>query len=172
MRDATIKKQYFIALLSISIHASHAGCDLHLVNSVCFASHFNPRIPCGMRHTPVSLCSDFSYFNPRIPCGMRPTASVIFTSDAFRFQSTHPMRDATTPWCLIQLAEQFQSTHPMRDATGLGFFIFVTEKFQSTHPMRDATGRHPTNSTCRSISIHASHAGCDDLVRHEPPRSL
>ena len=39
-----------IIFYSISIHASHAGCDLCRLYQHCNNHHFNPRIPCGMRH--------------------------------------------------------------------------------------------------------------------------
>ena len=57
---------------------------------------------------------------------------------------------------------QFQSTHPMRDATDkIVYFIMHEDKFQSTHPMRDATTLCQRPARLSSISIHASHAGCD-----------
>ena len=147
---------------AISIHASHAGCDISLFLCLPFPDYFNPRIPCGMRrrlnrrvyflrlisihashagcdvqgagrgdpqeqisihashagcdvrrfkysaNTSISIhashagCDKLSqpplhgnlYFNPRIPCGMRQNEE-IKASDLYRFQSTHPMRDAT-----------------------------------------------------------------------------
>ena len=35
------------------------------------------------------------YFNPRTPCGVRPDSSPV-TSAPIKFQSTHPVRGATT----------------------------------------------------------------------------
>ena len=84
------------AYWSISIHASHAGCDSHTIriisNPITFQSthpmrdatiiggtelirsnNFNPRIPCGMRHVSKLPLLLREYFNPRIPCGMRRT---------------------------------------------------------------------------------------------------
>ena len=73
MRDATELagncKNYRI----ISIHASHAGCDCSIRQSQSTTLYFNPRIPCGMRHS----CA----YVARYVC---------------KFQSTHPMRDATS----------------------------------------------------------------------------
>ena len=37
----------------VSIHASHAGCDVSFVSESRFHFGFNPRIPCGMRRHPV-----------------------------------------------------------------------------------------------------------------------
>ena len=104
------------------------------------------------------------------------------------FQSTHPMRDATSTTTFPPRRVVFQSTHPMRDATATVIWRYRRSRisihashagcdlpanccrtsavflFQSTHPMRDATrsGSLPVNGT--GISIHASHAGCDSIL--------
>ncbi len=50
MRDATKALFDDLADLEISIHASHAGCDVyHASQFRTETGHFNPRIPCGMR---------------------------------------------------------------------------------------------------------------------------
>ena len=104
-----------------------------------------------------------------------------------RFQSTHPMRDATSKpqhpatshtisihashaGCdllmpLIKpIPKLFQSTHPMRDATWQETCGNTLSGFQSTHPMRDATFFLFQCFFVIVISIHASHAGCDCLL--------
>ena len=104
-----------------------------------------------------------------------------------RFQSTHPLRDATTTFQLIQTHNQFQSTHPLRDATeialmhvsGRWYFnprtpygmrhqwltlTLTLSRFQSTHPLRDATTRFVYYTCIRYISIHAPLTGCDLLI--------
>ena len=58
---------------AISIHAPLAGCDDEL------------RVK---KHDPV-------YFNPRTPCGVRPACSKR-KADILKFQSTHPLRGATS----------------------------------------------------------------------------
>ena len=72
MRDATAPQTDETEPVKISIHASHAGCELLVNIRGCNGSDFNPRIPCGMR-PPIKLK------NITIK----------------KFQSTHPMRDAT-----------------------------------------------------------------------------
>ena len=105
------------------------------------------------------------------------------------FQSTHPMRGATTvtaagntvlsisihaphegcdSWKMpLEVPGEFQSTHPMRGATIDYDDLQKIRRFQSTHPMRGATAAlsHPLRR-CR-ISIHAPHEGCDgkNLIR-------
>ena len=58
-----------------------------------------------------------------------------------KFQSTHPLRDATQFYqSYSRLHHLFQSTHPLRDATNTDLIVFhIPLKFQSTHPLRDAT---------------------------------
>ena len=63
----------------ISIHASLAGGDTY---SACHSRprfcHFNPRLPCGRRHSPASaICPFIKYFNPRLPCGRRHKTNVL-----------------------------------------------------------------------------------------------
>ena len=80
--------------------------------------YFNPRTPYGMRlwyepssypssqisiHVPLTGCDGFPSsnpssaedFNPRTPYGMRPFYCSTFSSSN-KFQSTHPLRDATS----------------------------------------------------------------------------
>ena len=58
--------------------------------------------------------------------------------------------------------QRFQSTHPMRGATTSAAEDLVEYSiFQSTHPMRGATTFCRLVSTDGRISIHAPHEGCD-----------
>ena len=148
----------------ISIHASHAGCDFSIAVILCNLINFNPRIPCGMR--PWSVMGFF------IP---------------LRFQSTHPMRDATSSVSkVLSNFFLFQSTHPMRDATKIRakLVLMTTISIHASHagcdipflvrvsPLKNFNPRIPCGMrpearrnkvTYKQISIHASHAGCDDL---------
>ena len=103
---------------AISIHAPHAGSD----------------------STPVPSLSIDRNFNPRSPCGERPYCGVQYAEGYMAFQSTLPMRGATTQRrqaCCKPV--QFQSTLPMRGATVLNPFCWHWPLFQSTLPMRGAT---------------------------------
>ena len=60
----------------ISTHAPLAGRDHRKARYLQFPCYFNPRAPCGARHTSVSLTRRRSYFNPRAPCGARPCRSL------------------------------------------------------------------------------------------------
>ena len=124
---------------------------------------FNPRAPCGARRCAkfVEYITDVS-FNPRAPCGARPIIKQGIQTYS-RFQSTRPMRGATSRAYSYQRAAcfnprapcgarpvwmdsddsslRFQSTRPMRGATYNETLSTVFSKFQSTRPMRGATSR-------------------------------
>ena len=125
--------------INISIHAPLAGCD-------------------AKRH---NQHGDKTHFNPRTPCGVRPFRVPVDTH-SIEFQSTHPLRGATSPFplgrffahisihaplagcdavaCAIHReAGSFQSTHPLRGATAFHRRVSLAERFQSTHPLRGAT---------------------------------
>ena len=57
--------------------------------------------------------------------------------------------------------DQFQSTHPLRGATTLLIVLAVYAEFQSTHPLRGATKPVIKPRLGGEISIHAPLAGCD-----------
>jgi len=101
---AIVKTHYQVYVVDISIHASRAGCDL----------------------TMNLLQSKENYFNPRIPCGMRPGLLCLPEMKKI-FQSTHPVRDATTVRLLNMRLALFQSTHPVRDATQNDKQIYINK---------------------------------------------
>ena len=82
----------------ISIHAPHAGRDRRCHRLRAYTKHFNPRAPCGARRGLTVLSVRLMYFNPRAPCGARLIASK-WPTTAPAFQSTRPMRGATTARC-------------------------------------------------------------------------
>ena len=104
------------AALAISIHAPHAGSDRRLMTMATTKGDFNPRSPCGERHKMEGENKDATNFNPRSPCGER-LAQTCTARGLPRFQSTLPMRGATSALFGIPLAMLFQSTLPMRGAT-------------------------------------------------------
>ena len=55
----------------------------------------------------------------------------------------------------------FQSTHPLRGATSAKIQAFEHRIFQSTHPLRGATCCRECYLRAKNISIHAPLAGCD-----------
>ena len=79
----------------ISIHAPLAGCDQFSTSSRRKRFHFNPRTPCGVRPLQAPRLPFRLYFNPRTPCGVRQI-NFFFVLYGNKFQSTHPLRGATT----------------------------------------------------------------------------
>ena len=138
----------------ISIHAPREGCDPHRNDH----NH----------HRPISIHA------PREGCdGPKPR----WYPSQGRFQSTHPVRGATSGSFSSRPSFSFQSTHPVRGATHrirVGFLVLgisihapregcdlrvdegihPPERFQSTHPVRGATHRHPRDQRQGQISIH------------------
>ena len=146
--------------------------------------NFNPRTPCGVRLRPRRTgVHHRGHFNPRTPCGVRLDRAKQ-PGVRIAFQSTHPLRGATSTLLLVLMPARFQSTHPLRGATdpasrrpwndsisihaplaGCDRVIVETTRpdaqFQSTHPLRGATNFTVCWSDKYKISIHAPLAGCD-----------
>ena len=124
----------------ISIHAPLTGCDV--INPTIYNRYTKISI-----HAPLTGCDHFNsacvfviiYFNPRTPYGMRPFSSYSLWL-CTKFQSTHPLRDATLK-CLHRLPHNKISIHAPLTGCDLSAFsiLFLAISFQSTHPLRDAT---------------------------------
>ena len=169
----------------ISIHAPHTGCDLRIHN--VFKLYFDISI-----HAPHTGCDDCprpkqrhrGHFNPRTPYGVRRRK---FFGSHLRdlFQSTHPIRGATTigtreteklrlisihaphTGCDIQEPRPPAQRIYFNPRTPYGVRLIIRVHcpkhgtFQSTHPIRGATTHSGTLPEARYISIHAPHTGCD-----------
>ena len=161
MRGATKSEQSINRTARFQSTRPVWGATLRLPPEVISPSSFNPRAPCGARRTidhirhSLTLVSihaprmgrdlwgvanprQHDRFNPRAPCGAR-LRDDLAGPEAFMFQSTRPMRGATT--------------NMLRKNNGI--------EFQSTRPMRGATGDLRIPRQCRRVSIHAPHAGRD-----------
>ena len=100
LRGATDPPDGRELIQQISIHAPLAGCDFWRPTPCPDDRHFNPRTPCGVRHS-------------------HPAAA----RAALQFQSTHPLRGATCGYYRNPKYTIFQSTHPLRGATWQGWRI-------------------------------------------------
>ena len=193
----------------VSIHAPHAGRDQQMCSRMWMQSRFqstrpmrgatscngfpllrlysfNPRAPCGARQGLFAATERYASFNPRAPCGARPgsirgfvvldefqstrpmrgaTSPYLQVGGVPMFQSTRPMRGATTAGILSVMYLTFQSTRPMRGATTEGLSAAWRVLFQSTRPMRGATWAQLYGTARRNVSIHAPHAGRDSRRR-------
>ena len=90
-----------------------------------------------------------------------------------RFQSTHPVWDATSLGAVAQTASR--NFNP-RIPYGMRHCSMRSQPrmraFQSTHPVWDATGSRVGFSACFFISIHASRMGCDAILSRSRSRLI
>ena len=135
MRGATLSRgKYSAGTDFISIHAPHAGCDL--INSS----------KNGLHHD----------FNPRTPCGVR-LLDALTAQSIEQFQSTHPMRGATSCRKCHRAGHRI-SIHAPHAGCDSSFCTSCrgSPEFQSTHPMRGAT-KYPEQNMLRLISFQSTH---------------
>ena len=185
LRGATPAAHSVLLIFSISIHAPLAGCDCGTYAPACAMDEFQSTHPLRGAtlsawriirslhlisiHAPLAGCDDGDRrravehlnFNPRTPCGVR-RCSTLPCARWSRFQSTHPLRGATTLAMFI-LDEANISIHaPLagcdyssrsthwpsynfnpRTPCGVRHWNFakpaIKSRFQSTHPLRGAT---------------------------------
>ena len=149
---------------TISIHASRMGCDwrcmfCHLSSSLI--SIHASRMGCDS--SAASTSSNRIYFNPRIPYGMR-LALTVPRGYFSKFQSTHPVWDATTSLRIAIRGQAFQSTHPVWDATTKAKPSYI-KSLISIHASRMGCDLLTLPIHVRQlISIHASRMGCDTTL--------
>ena len=117
LRGATAAERTAAAGREISIHAPLAGCDglCDVVGKILAISIHAPLAGCDSHHS-------------------------VYQRMNRAFQSTHPLRGATTR---------------------LWGWRWAPRKFQSTHPLRGATVLGRAGDRLFDISIHAPLAGCD-----------
>ena len=103
-------------------------------------------------------------FNSRAPCGARRGVTWRQITPP-RFQSTRPMRGATSAGADGSgSTSDFNPRAPCGARPGGNTVYMVGDVlFQSTRPMRGATESQEDNYTSLGISIHAPHAGRDCL---------
>ena len=123
----------------ISIHAPHAGCDPPYIFSKMFEtiSIHAPLAGCDVVYAVIGIPDH--HFNPRTPCGVRrKSAPPARSGDGF--QSTHPMRGATTPPLGVEEPDDISIYAPH---AGCDAWRAARKRrlsgFQSTHPLRGAT---------------------------------
>ena len=153
--------------------------SVQLINN----AYFNPRSPCGERPSGCRNSCNTNDFNPRSPCGER-RRHIYRGIRIPGFQSTLPMRGATTPRSLPAMTfvisihaphagsddrtsknysnrQNFNPRSPCGERLPAGFNIPPSQLFQSTLPMRGATISRVCLAVYTLISIHAPHAGSD-----------
>ena len=105
--------------------------------------------------------SNVEDFNPRTPYGMRQL-EVEKAKLREEFQSTHPLRDATSYVLPINTGISISIHAPLTGCDETSIIPLTSEQqFQSTHPLRDATVPMEKVKVTYDISIHAPLTGCD-----------
>ena len=128
-----------IESFSISIHAPLTGCDpmiMCLFEDIKISIHA-PLTGCDVIADNDTVMTD--NFNPRTPYGMRQIITRLFVNSRL-FQSTHPLRDATTVifiYCIHDFYFNPRTPYGMRPVHRLNLQLL-----------------------CK-ISIHAPLTGCD-----------
>ena len=147
--------------LPISIHAPRAGSDISRSPIHSLMPDFNPRSPCGERRGKYGETIDAMEFQSTLPVrGATSGSSPSYPSEA-RFQSTLPVRGATGVKRTFAGLVEFQSTLPVRGATVFLVLKVLLRGFQSTLPVRGATAGAGCTRPGNRISIHAPRAGSD-----------
>ena len=125
----------------ISIHAPLTGSDSRCRRYLYLSPHFNPRSPYGERQSTSRNSIVIEPFQSTLPLrGATTTVTSQFT--ALKFQSTLPLRGATLILKITQFSFKFQSTLPLRGATADCSLLRAFGQFQSTLPLRGATASH------------------------------
>ena len=92
--------------------------------------------------------------------------STSFTSSlTLSFQSTHPLRGATSTVGAKRRASKFQSTHPLRGATADPVALVRVLGISIHAPLAGCDVMCSINHLLSLISIHAPLAGCDSGVK-------
>ena len=139
LRGATFVTRCPSDRIKISTHAPLAGRDYGYPKSSLLHQYFNPRAPCGARHTArQSQCGQVifqptrplrgatgereratrksDYFNPRAPCGARLTKDGK-TFMTFYFNPRAPCGARLDAIAIRKSFRKFQPTRPLRGAT-------------------------------------------------------
>ena len=148
--------------ITISIHAPHTGRDPAWVLRPQTRTYFNPRAPYGARRHMASTAHIPSNFNPRAPYGARPPGACRGQSSwPISIHAPHTGRDRASGF-RSPSGTEFQSTRPIRGATSRPSHPFALPpiSIHAPHTGRDdaSMGRKLRDL---GISIHAPHTGRD-----------
>ena len=166
MRGATIVIQHIKRVFTISIHAPHAGCDpcTYLFFCLAFISIHAPHAGCDFVVRAFIVSKKISIHAPHAGCD---ACSFLHSISPVLFQSTHPMRGATSAqscYCAFQMI----SIHAPHAGCDYNRFHVITIVCISIHAPHAGCDEHHTKprGANHGISIHAPHAGCDEILCH------
>ena len=133
--------------------------------------NFNPHSPCGERPQATESYFRTTLFQSTLPL-RGATSSRRRRLRGLGFQSTLPLRGATICACVGATRCAFQSTLPLRGATINVLMLHIQQSFQSTLPLLGATGAAGGALVALHISIHTPLAGSDGERRRRLLGSL
>ena len=140
MRGATAASIFASNIPSISIHAPRAGSDCKLSCPQLAEYEISIHAPRAGSDFVLNVPISWNRISIHAPRAGSDVTLIIFSRSVCGFQSTLPVRGATTWTGEGQLAYQiFQSTLPVRGATGQMLVYRCNYGFQSTLPVRGAT---------------------------------
>ena len=158
---------------TISIHAPRAGSDLTGMSDPEKWIRFQSTLPVrGATSFSRAAFAGSCYFNPRSPCGERHTKAGL--SQRFTRISIHAPRAGSDPTSKKSLGVilYFNPRSPCGERRRATRWQRSTARFQSTLPVRGATTSHALAEEYREISIHAPRAGSDANLDSMPPLRL
>ena len=124
-------------------------------------TNFNPRTPCGVRLVSKVYADWTAHFNPRTPCGVRRQAvQPEAAAGAISIHAPLAGCDSMTTWP-TRKAPKFQSTHPLRGATSVQFNDGLPLTISIHAPLAGCDYILRSGEPLPIISIHAPLAGCD-----------
>ena len=146
----------------ISIHAPLAGSDKDNTNDGQRTIHFNPRSPCGERQVCANHSTCSAEFQSTLPL-RGATTSTPTTARTSRFQSTLPLRGATSGRSPVRRGFDFNPRSPCgeRPVTPSRKIPLISY-FNPRSPCGERHFVLRLNTKNRIISIHAPLAGSDN----------
>ena len=145
----------------ISIHAPRAGRDPCVGSLEGVLWYFNPRAPCGARHTLTTRQWNESNFNPRAPCGARRT----ITSRLIACINFNPRAPCGARQSRPAKASSFQDFNPRAPCGARQSRATASIGVSSHFNPRAPCGARPAYTVGvpgrERISIHAPRAGRD-----------
>ena len=148
--------------LTISIHSSHTGRDVHLRLGGGDAEHFNPLFPYGKRHDPELADALPGIFQSTLPIREETTRGKAgWSARTISIHSSHTGRDLMPETVSAMVTPiSIHSSHTGRDLIVVMVMVVFQISILSSHTGRDAAGVECAQRPLW-ISIHSSHTGRD-----------
>ena len=165
LRGATVRQFLKLRLIRISIHAPLAGRDYHRHTRRCGHRYFNPRAPCGARPEIILVFRHGVEISIHAPLAGRDCNVNHIPSKRIRFQSTRPLRGATTTTTVDPDSGYFNPRAPCGARLTLFSTGFVDVIISIHAPLAGRDDVRADFLAAFHISIHAPLAGRDVCQR-------